>query len=82
LVIEGVNGFCFDPTAEGDLEQVLLKMEKRRDHWDEMGQASKTIIASWNLNLFAESFWRACATATSVERRRGAAADLVLSRLL
>jgi glycosyltransferase involved in cell wall biosynthesis len=82
LVSEGLNGFVFDPGEETGLDHVFLKMYAQRDRWPEMGQASKRIIATWNLELFARSFWQACDAAVATRPASSAAGDLLLARLL
>ncbi len=63
LVQEGINGFTFDPVKAGSLAEALNRLLECRERWQEMGRASRQIIAGWNLDLFANNFWRAAEAA-------------------
>jgi glycosyltransferase involved in cell wall biosynthesis len=58
LVQEGVNGFTFDPYDVNGLAQLIGRISSETCDILEMGEASRRIIASWPLALFAENLLR------------------------
>ena len=70
LVLDGVNGYTFDPRSIDDLVSALERMWRRRDEWSEMGLQSSRIIRFWSLDLFSGSLWRACEIAAERAARR------------
>lgn len=63
LVQEDVNGFCFDATSEISLASALRRIWESKGRWHKMGEASREIIARWDLTLFASNFWDSCRAA-------------------
>jgi glycosyltransferase involved in cell wall biosynthesis len=63
LVQEGVNGFTFDPYSPDGLAIALERLGQNSRRWSDMGAASSNIVASWGLDLYARSLWRASSTA-------------------
>ncbi len=60
LVIEGVNGFKFDPESIEALAQLLLKVSTLHPtQLATMGRASRQLIAEWAPEHFARNFWNA-----------------------
>src|SRR5262249_53673766 len=49
LLQEGVNGFAFDAADPGSLGAALDSLTRARDRWTEMGEASRQIVADWDL---------------------------------
>jgi len=70
LVREGINGFTFDPFDESGIADALTRMLERRSEWAPMGEASRSIIASWDVGRFASGFWAACQLAIGEPERR------------
>jgi glycosyltransferase involved in cell wall biosynthesis len=81
LVKDGVNGFTFEPASSESLLEALRRILENRARLFEMGQSSRSIIAGWGLDLFAQNFWRACDAAllTDAASRRERAISRVLS---
>jgi len=65
LVQEGVNGYTFDPYDVEALAELLAKISADRTALETMGQASRTIIANWAPETFAENLLKAAQTAKS-----------------
>jgi 1,2-diacylglycerol 3-alpha-glucosyltransferase len=63
LLQEGVNGFAFDAADPASLGAALDNLTGARDRWTEMGDASRRIVAGWDLELFGRNFWSSCVTA-------------------
>lgn len=63
LLREGVNGFTFDAADPASLGAALDSLKDARDRWTEMGDASRQIVAGWDLELFGRNFWSSCVTA-------------------
>jgi len=55
LVIEGKNGFGFDPTDSGQLAQQMLKMSSSDQELMEMGKAGLAHIQHFSIDCFAQS---------------------------
>jgi glycosyltransferase involved in cell wall biosynthesis len=83
LVQNGVNGFTFDPRNVGELAGLMgvMTTSARRD---EMGYASRRIIANWDLDRFATGLGTAADIAKRTHTRKsshiGSAVAAVLSR--
>lgn len=60
LVHDGANGYSFDATDPDQLVLGVNTLWEKRAEWDEMGAASRRIIAPWSLDLFAENLHAAC----------------------
>lgn len=69
LVENGINGFAFDPRNVGELAKLMSKvaMSGRRS---EMGEASRRIIARWDLSRFASGLTMAAEMAQQSRPRR------------
>ena len=63
LLEDGVNGFAFDAADPASLGAALDNLTRARDRWTEMGNASRRIVAGWDLDLFGRNFWSSCVTA-------------------
>jgi glycosyltransferase involved in cell wall biosynthesis len=61
LVIDGENGFCFDPSIEGKLSQLMLCTAQM--DLSTMGMRSREVIARWGPSAFAMNLHAACAAA-------------------
>jgi glycosyltransferase involved in cell wall biosynthesis len=59
LVVDGENGFTFDPRRIDALAALMVKMSCGRVNLDAMGRASRVRIAEWGPNRFAEGLYRA-----------------------
>jgi len=59
LVINGVNGFTFDPANADQLANLLDRMMSNEEQRTEMGKASQRIIADHSCAAGAENLWKA-----------------------
>ena len=59
LVVDGQNGYRFDPSDGEELTQLLTRMAADADRRAAMSERSREIIAPWSLDLFAQSLWEA-----------------------
>jgi glycosyltransferase involved in cell wall biosynthesis len=59
LVLEGENGFRFDPADQGRLAELLSRIAADQAAAAAMGRRSEEIIADWNLERFARAVWDA-----------------------
>lgn len=57
LVVEGVDGMLFDPGSVESLADALRRMLNERARWPQMGEASRKIVAGWDLDLYARNLW-------------------------
>lgn len=81
LVKDGTNGFVFDPEDEGSIADVLVKfMSMSAFLRKEMGLASKSIVACWDLERFCNGVWSAFEYVASKPKKRGSVAGRVISR--
>jgi glycosyltransferase involved in cell wall biosynthesis len=55
LVLDGQNGYAFDPGSEDELAQKLLAIYAESDRIRSMGQESARIIESWGCDGFAKN---------------------------
>ena len=53
LVEEGGNGWTFDPTDEGRLAGLMLRISSGKDEREAMGRKSRQIIEAWGPERFA-----------------------------
>ena len=65
LVIEGVNGFGFDPYDSEQLTKLMLKISSNDCDREKMGQAALKHIDKYSPDYFAQGFVRAVEYATS-----------------
>jgi len=71
LVVDGRNGFTFDPLDLTELAKLMLRLSAMTDQERQaMGRAGQEIIAHWSPETFAESLGRAADFAMSVPPRR------------
>ncbi|ESA38759.1 glycosyl transferase group 1 [Leptolyngbya sp. Heron Island J] len=56
LVIEGVNGFGFDPNSQDQLTDIMLKVSSSDVDLDEMGEAALSHIQQFSPARFAQGF--------------------------
>jgi glycosyltransferase involved in cell wall biosynthesis len=54
LVIEGVNGFGFDPENANELASLMVKMSSDLTHLQSMGNAALDHIAQYSPDRFAQ----------------------------
>ena len=59
LVIEGVNGFGFDPTNQQKLTDLMLKMSSGKVDLSVMGEASLQHIQKYSPDYFAQGLMKA-----------------------
>jgi len=72
LVHDGANGYSFDAADPNQLVLGVHTLWEKRGEWDEMGAASRRIIAPWSLDLFAENLHAACVMAMAKSHARRA----------
>lgn len=65
LVIEGINGFGFDPTNNQELTSLMLKISSGEVELDKMGQAALTHIQKFSPYYFAQGLLQAVEYALS-----------------
>jgi 1,2-diacylglycerol 3-alpha-glucosyltransferase len=83
LVVDGKNGFTFNPLHVPALTQLLRRIAGNECDRAAMGKASREIIARWSPKTFAVNLKSAAETALEVPRRQGRIFDhLVLQTLL
>jgi 1,2-diacylglycerol 3-alpha-glucosyltransferase len=67
LLVDGVNGWAFEPTQVDELATLLRRMADLPEHHRAgMGEASRRIVAGWGIERFAEGF---CQAAEMAARR-------------
>jgi 1,2-diacylglycerol 3-alpha-glucosyltransferase len=59
LVLEGINGFGFDPENTEQLTELMLKMSSRTVDLQKMGEASQSHIQNFSPEHFAEGLYQA-----------------------
>jgi glycosyltransferase involved in cell wall biosynthesis len=82
LVQEGVNGFLFDPYDIGQLTSCMNHIAEPRLALESLGEASRRIIADWDLDRFATGLQEAAAKALAVGPRRAGVPQKLLLRVL
>jgi glycosyltransferase involved in cell wall biosynthesis len=82
LVVEGANGYTFNPFDLESLAQLMLKCTESEEKLAAMGQASSRIIAEWGPNRFADYLGRAVTTATDAPLPAPTWVDHALLRVL
>jgi glycosyltransferase involved in cell wall biosynthesis len=61
LVVEGKNGFLFDPKNPENITEALCKIDQFDSaQWNEMSNQSASLISEWNTNSFALGLYHAC----------------------
>ena len=69
LVVQGRNGFTFNPYDVGELANLMLKVSSTSDEERQaMGRASQEIISWWTPETFAEHLWKAARMAIEAPR--------------
>ncbi len=81
LVVEGRNGFTFDPTDSRQLAALMSDMTQRPDR-EAMGRESEWIISRWNTSAFAAGMRCAVDRARSVATAPSLIGRVVLGALL
>jgi glycosyltransferase involved in cell wall biosynthesis len=72
LVRDKENGCIFDPHQAGSIAAAMIHLDARtQSEWGRMSEASKRIIANWDLEDFSEGLVRACRRAIDHPRKRG-----------
>jgi 1,2-diacylglycerol 3-alpha-glucosyltransferase len=69
LVQDGVNGYTFDPYDTGGLAQLMRKMSSGDLDLKAMGEASRTIIAAFSLETFAQNIFKAVEAGSTLHTR-------------
>jgi len=84
LLQPGVNGYAFDPEDPDSLAERLSQMIRERPRWTDMGKASQSIIADWDLDRYANALFDATQVAQTPAPRGpgGRMMRRVLSRVL
>lgn len=59
LIVEGVNGFGFDPEKQEQLTQLMLEMSSGEVNLEKMGQAALTHIQKYSPDYFAQGLKQA-----------------------
>ncbi len=67
LVEAGRNGYTFDPADPSDIAHTLQRVSQAEDGLDEMGQASREVIANWAPDRFGRGLERAIEQALDVK---------------
>ena len=65
LVLEGVNGYTFDPRNEGELAELMLRVAGAEEKLAALGRESQRIIAGHSCQVGAENLWKAVRAAMS-----------------
>ncbi len=82
LVLEGENGFLFDPDDTAHLARLMQRMTAQETDRAAMGRRSQAVIAAWPLERFAEGLWQAAqAGRARADRRFHPAARALLALL-
>lgn len=82
LVVQGRNGFTFDPFDVPAVSQLLLRLAGGECDLSVMGQVSREIIAGWSPREFATGLRSAAETAWDLPPRRSGLLDQTLLRSL
>ena len=78
LVEEGGNGFTFDPSNPAGLADLMRRMSDGSCNLTGMGEASREIIAGWDLNRFAAGMREACRLAVEAGAKRPNQIDMAI----
>lgn len=82
LVRNGENGWTFDPTNEGQLAGLMLKISSDEERRKAMGAKSREIIAEWGPERFASGVKSAVDAALAAPKKKAGLLDrLILSFL-
>jgi glycosyltransferase involved in cell wall biosynthesis len=65
LVVDGVNGYTFDPLSTGEITEALARLAADSDKRRQMADRSLEILREWTPQHFAKNFWAAVAVAAS-----------------
>jgi 1,2-diacylglycerol 3-alpha-glucosyltransferase len=65
LIIEGINGFSFDPKNSEQLTELMLKMSSANIDLNKMAQASLEHIQKYSPDYFAQGLMQAIEYALS-----------------
>jgi glycosyltransferase involved in cell wall biosynthesis len=75
LVFDGHNGFTFDPEAEGELVDAMVRMAREGSPRREMGQRSLEIVERWSPERFGQQLKLARDVALARRRQAPRALD-------
>ena len=59
LVINGQNGFTFDPFNAADLEDKLIKIMGISERFKEFGEVGQRLIAEWHPDIIVNELMKA-----------------------
>lgn len=65
LVVDGKNGFRFDPEHEKSIEEALTRLAVSAEERERMATCSRELIQTWMPEDFARNFWAAVAAGRS-----------------
>jgi 1,2-diacylglycerol 3-alpha-glucosyltransferase len=82
LVIDGVNGYRFDPLRQDELAALMLLVASSGCDRGRLGQAGRAMIAEWTPERFAKSLHRAAEAALAIPAEGGAIARLLVRGLM
>ena len=82
LVVDGVNGFTFDPYDVDQLAALLARVSSPDFPLQEYGEAASRHIAGWGLDRFAEGMKTAAAKAIEVGPKRATLIQKAILKLL
>jgi glycosyltransferase involved in cell wall biosynthesis len=83
LLMEGINGFSFDPFNTEAIAQAMAAMAMlQEDRRKAMGEESRRIIANWGPERFGRGLHEAAACALRLGPRRALLTDRLLLRAL
>lgn len=71
LVMDGVNGFTFDPANHDGLAALMVKISCAVGDTAKMARAGREIVSKWTPEVFARGMWRAFEIAASRARISG-----------
>jgi glycosyltransferase involved in cell wall biosynthesis len=77
LVVDGVNGFIFDPHDSLTLTELMQKFHFNEKLISEMGEQSRVFIKQWSINLFARNMLKSAEKAKKSKSKKK-----LLSRVL
>jgi glycosyltransferase involved in cell wall biosynthesis len=80
LVVDGRNGYTFDPYDPAALADLMLRLASHGADRVSMGEASRAIITGWSPETFAANLTRAVAVARSAPRLKGRCVGRLLLR--
>jgi len=67
LVVDGENGFKFDPNRVGEITEALTRLSASSCDRSAMSAKSQEIVSEWTPDHFARNFWAAVSSAKAVK---------------